>query len=138
MTSQVNLGLTLATKLETLRDMTQNNLIEPDSLKTVKQLGEGAFATGDNSTSSASCAKLERNAQHWHHLREPYLHTVDLCKYKPPTGGEALVAVKRLRPHILKDKQELANFVEETKLLRKLQHRCFPPSVQNVRTTHMH
>ena len=34
-----------------------------------------------------------------------------------------LVAVKRLRPSILKSKEELLAFVEETKLLRKLQHR---------------
>lgn len=34
-----------------------------------------------------------------------------------------MVAVKRLRPTIIKDKEELLNFVEETKLLRKLQNR---------------
>ena len=49
---------------------------------------------------------------------------MDLCKYKTPSGGEVLVAVKRLRPSIIKNKEELHNFVEETKLLRKLQHRC--------------
>lgn len=44
--------------------------------------------------------------------------------YKAPVGGsEVLVAVKRLRPSILKNKEELLAFVEETKLLRKLQHR---------------
>jgi len=44
--------------------------------------------------------------------------------YKAPVGGsEVLVAVKRLRPSILKSKEELLAFVEETKLLRKLQHR---------------
>ena len=48
---------------------------------------------------------------------------VDLCKYKTPTGGETLVAVKRLRPSIIRNKAELKNFVEETKLLRKLHHR---------------
>ena len=50
---------------------------------------------------------------------------VDLCKYKPPDGGkQELVAVKRLRPSILKDKTELQLFVGETKLLKKLKHRC--------------
>ena len=49
---------------------------------------------------------------------------VDLCKYKPPDGGkQELVAVKRLRPSILKDKSELQLFVGETKLLKKLKHR---------------
>ena len=49
---------------------------------------------------------------------------VELCKYKPPgSGREVLVAVKRLRPSILKDRDELLAFVEETKLLRKLSHR---------------
>ena len=49
---------------------------------------------------------------------------VDLCKYKPPDGGkQELVAVKRLRPSILKDKTELQLFVGETKLLKKLKHR---------------
>ena len=58
---------------------------------------------------------------------------VELCKYKPPSGGsEVLVAVKRLLPSILKNKEELLAFVEETKLLRKLRHRhrpaCFAPA----------
>ena len=49
---------------------------------------------------------------------------VDLCKYKPPDGAkQELVAVKRLRPSILKDKNELQLFVGETKLLKKLKHR---------------
>lgn len=49
---------------------------------------------------------------------------MELCKYKPPSGGnEVLVAVKRLRPSILKNREELLAFVEETKLLRKLSHR---------------
>ena len=49
---------------------------------------------------------------------------VDLCKYKLPDGGkQELVAVKRLRPSILKDKTELQLFVGETKLLKKLKHR---------------
>ena len=49
---------------------------------------------------------------------------VDLCKYNPPDGGkQELVAVKRLRPSILKDKTELQLFVGETKLLKKLKHR---------------
>jgi hypothetical protein len=49
---------------------------------------------------------------------------VELCKYNPATGGEFFVAVKRLRPSILSNKEELVNFVEETKLLRKFEHRC--------------
>ena len=53
------------------------------------------------------------------------MHAVELCNYKSPTGGkEVLVAVKRLRPSILKDRSQLLDFVEETKLLRKLSHRC--------------
>ena len=55
------------------------------------------------------------------------MRAVELCKYKPPGGGnEVLVAVKRLLPSILKSKEELLAFVEETKLLRKLRHRCCP------------
>ncbi|KAK9918800.1 hypothetical protein WJX75_007031 [Coccomyxa subellipsoidea] len=49
--------------------------------------------------------------------------TVDLCTYRPPTGGEVLVAVKRLRPKIIRNTAELRNFVQETKLLRKLHHK---------------
>ena len=52
---------------------------------------------------------------------------MELCKYKPPSGGnEVLVAVKRLLPSILKNKEELLAFVEETKLLRKLRHKYCP------------
>ncbi|KAK9918987.1 hypothetical protein WJX75_008520 [Coccomyxa subellipsoidea] len=91
--AKVKRGLMLSSRLDTLRDMTEDSHIDPSSLLKVKDLGEGAFAT------------------------------VDLCKYKTPTGGEVLVAVKRLRPSIIKNKEELHNFVEETKLLRKLQHR---------------
>ena len=50
---------------------------------------------------------------------------VEICKHKPPDGSaEAIVAVKRLRPSILRNKEELINFIEECKLLRKLSHRC--------------
>ncbi|CAK0785798.1 hypothetical protein CVIRNUC_009009 [Coccomyxa viridis] len=78
----------------TLSDMTNKDYIHPESLITMRQIGEGAFAT------------------------------VDLCKYNPPDGGkQELVAVKRLRPSILKDKTELQLFVGETKLLKKLKHR---------------
>ncbi|CAL8471285.1 g10827 [Coccomyxa elongata] len=91
--ARVKRGLMLSNKLDTLRDMTVDSHIEPSSLTKVRDLGGGAFAT------------------------------VELCKYRPPTGGETLVAVKRLRPSIIKNKEELHNFVEETKLLRKLQHR---------------
>ncbi len=35
------------------------------------------------------------------------------------------MAVKRLRPSILKNKEELFSFIEECKLLRKLSHRCY-------------
>ena len=50
---------------------------------------------------------------------------MELCNYTPPgSNSKVLVAVKRLRPSILKNKEELLAFVEETKLLRKLQHRC--------------
>ena len=53
------------------------------------------------------------------------MDAVELCNYKSPIGGkEVLVAVKRLRPSILKDRSQLLDFVEETKLLRKLSHRC--------------
>ncbi len=59
---------------------------------------------------------------------------VELCKYKPPSGGnEVLVAVKRLLPSILKSKEELLAFVEETKLLRKLRHRFCPAVTQIFR-----
>ena len=34
-----------------------------------------------------------------------------------------LVAVKRLRPKIIRNTAELRNFVQETKLLRKLHHK---------------
>ena len=52
---------------------------------------------------------------------------MDICTYKSPLGGEVTVAVKRLRPSILKNRNELAAFVEEAKLLRKLSHRWFIP-----------
>ena len=157
---QVKRGLMLSSKLDTLRDMTLDTHIEPSSLTKVKDLGGGAFATGDRTwaywdwmcsfvlllnagltdvdliyysdtkqalslfycASLLSPAKLvdsDRHADSW-----LCFLAVELCKYTPPTGGETLVAVKRLRPSIIKNKEELHNFVEETKLLRKLQHRC--------------
>ena len=52
---------------------------------------------------------------------------MDLCKFKPPGGArQELVAVKRLRPSILKDLTELQLFVRETRLLKKLRHRSVP------------
>ncbi len=44
---QVKRGLMLSSKLDTLRDMTLDTHIEPSSLTKVKDLGGGAFATGD-------------------------------------------------------------------------------------------
>ncbi|CAK0785797.1 hypothetical protein CVIRNUC_009008 [Coccomyxa viridis] len=91
---KIRTGLLVSNSLDTLRDMTNNDHMTPESVTTVRKLGEGAFAT------------------------------VELCKYKSPIGGkEVLVAVKRLRPSILKDRSQLLDFVEETKLLRKLSHR---------------
>ena len=60
------------------------------------------------------------------HLLVPeYAYAVEICKLKPSGGGpETLVAVKRLKPSILRNKEELINFIEECKLLRKLSHRC--------------
>lgn len=62
---------------------------------------------------------------------------VDLCKFKPPGGGnEVLVAVKRLLPSILKNKEELLAFVEETKLLRKLRHKYCPAQFDMATSEH--
>ena len=36
----------LSSRLDTLRDMTEDSHIDPSSLLKVKDLGEGAFATG--------------------------------------------------------------------------------------------
>ena len=55
----------LSSKLETLRDMTEDSHIDPSSLTKVKDLGAGAFATGkclwlfgEDSVSLASSGSL--------------------------------------------------------------------------------
>jgi hypothetical protein len=38
------------------------------------------------------------------------------------TGGKRLVAVKRLKPEVLKSEHDFNDFVKEAELLRKLKH----------------
>ncbi|KAF8055751.1 splA [Scenedesmus sp. PABB004] len=87
-------GVGLSTKLHTLRDMGSTEFIDPDTLETVKTLGEGAFAT------------------------------VEQAWYTPPGGGTRfLVAVKRLKRELFENPSELTLFRKEVSLMRKLRHR---------------
>jgi serine/threonine protein kinase len=74
--------------------MSSESYIEPSQLTVIKRLGEGAFAT------------------------------VDLCWVTRPGQGQKLqAAVKRLKPEIFTQQEDLAAFIKEADLLRKMRHR---------------
>lgn len=76
----------------TLRNMSECAFIAPGDLKTIRRLGEGAFAT------------------------------VDLCIYSSSQGQLCPVAVKRLKPDVFKIQTDLQCFLNEARLLQKLRH----------------
>lgn len=55
-------------------------------------------------------------------LGEGAFATVDLAELT--TRAKQLVAVKTIKPELLADETELANFIGEVKLFRKLKHKC--------------
>ncbi|PNH04196.1 putative serine/threonine-protein kinase, partial [Tetrabaena socialis] len=84
----------------TLRDMGGSNGVMISELKTVRKLGEGAFAV------------------------------VEEAEYRPTNGsmnGEKTsgrrVAVKKLKPEVVRHEADLASFIAESALLRKLQNK---------------
>lgn len=86
----------IADSFKTLRDMGGANDIRPADLKVLKRLGAGAFAV------------------------------VESALYSPEgtaPGEGRMVVVKRLKPEIVKHELDLANFINEVALLRKLSHK---------------
>lgn len=78
----------------TLRDMSGDSEVKPEQLQTVRVIGQGAFAT------------------------------VEECTLLNPDGTFGrTVAVKKLKPEILAHEEDLAAFVKEVALLRKLHHK---------------
>ena len=74
--------------------MSEDDEIRESSLRTVKVLGQGAFAT------------------------------VSLCAYTPAPGHEpCLVACKRLKPHLAQLQHEAEAFKNEVRIVRKLRHK---------------
>lgn len=84
----------LSLGISTLRNMVGDAFIPPEELKTVKKLGEGAYAV------------------------------VDQCIYTSKNGSAGPVAVKRLKPSVFENQADLQSFLNEAKLLRKMRHSC--------------
>mmetsp|Transcript_13051 Transcript_13051/g.37913 ORF Transcript_13051/g.37913 Transcript_13051/m.37913 type:complete len:497 (-) Transcript_13051:1501-2991(-) len=90
---KVSAATALSNAFSTLRDQHQINSIATSELKTIRRLGEGAFAV------------------------------VDECEYQPLAGGPMqVVAVKRLKPEILGNTEDVQCFLAEVALMRKLKH----------------
>ncbi|KAJ9520847.1 hypothetical protein QJQ45_014048, partial [Haematococcus lacustris] len=90
---KVQMGLTASDGFTTLRDKHSTNEITLKQLRTVKVLGEGAFAT------------------------------VELCEYTATPGEcSRMVAVKKLKPAALASPEDLKSFQTEVALMRKLKH----------------
>jgi hypothetical protein len=99
----VSSGIRLSQQLTTLRDQLGGSaFVDWQQLKTLRHLGQGSFAE------------------------------VGLCSFQPSKSGALepaipeVVAVKQIRTELLGDSAEVATFVEEVKLLRKLKHKCVP------------
>jgi serine/threonine protein kinase len=85
-----------SSQFKTLRDQFGVNEIMMSELKTLKVIGEGAFAT------------------------------VEKCLYTPSEwGGQQtkIVAVKKLKPEIVSNEPDLKSFMDEVALMRKLKHK---------------
>lgn len=90
---KVSMTLQFSASMKTLRDRYGVNEIDPSEIKTVKKLGEGGFAV------------------------------VEQCLYTPKSGEPpSMVAVKKLKPEILKSEADLKLFLDEVSLMRKLKH----------------
>ncbi|GMH39125.1 hypothetical protein BSKO_07023 [Bryopsis sp. KO-2023] len=76
----------------TLRDMSGDCYIPPESLAYVRPIGNGGFAE------------------------------VTLCEYAAPWGEPMPVAVKRMKPTLLGCRRDVEKFVQEANLWRKLSH----------------
>ncbi|GFH11465.1 protein kinase domain-containing protein [Haematococcus lacustris] len=88
------MGLTASDGFTTLRDKHSTNEITLKQLRTIKVLGEGAFAT------------------------------VELCEYTATPGDcSRMVAVKKLKPAALASPEDLKSFQTEVALMRKLKHK---------------
>ncbi|GFH29522.1 protein kinase domain-containing protein [Haematococcus lacustris] len=91
---KVQMGLTASDGFTTLRDKHSTNEITLKQLRTIKVLGEGAFAT------------------------------VELCEYTATPGQcSRMVAVKKLKPAALASPEDLKSFQTEVALMRKLKHK---------------
>lgn len=83
-----------STSLKTLRNMCgeEDAFITSDQLVPVKVIGQGAFAT------------------------------VEKCEYVVADGMRCPVAVKRLKPELFEQQEDVESFAKEAELLRKIRH----------------
>lgn len=79
---------------KSLNNMSVDTLVDPSDLKRIKRLGEGGYAV------------------------------VDLCIYSSSKGQLRPVAVKQLRPDVLKNENDRQSFLKEAKLLKEMKHPC--------------
>jgi len=78
----------------TLRDMTGNHKLDPRKLKLICRLGKGSFGV------------------------------VDKYAYEADDGHTYFLAIKTLNPDLYSDSREVKEFLEELKLMKKLDHGC--------------
>jgi hypothetical protein len=102
----------LSQRLTTLRDQLGDSaFVEWQQLDTLKHLGQGSFAE------------------------------VSACRFRPSKDDPWQLAVPRVvarkqsRTELLGDPAEVATFVDEVKLLRKLKHKCAPCRRLQLSTT---
>ncbi|KAG2482383.1 hypothetical protein HYH03_018679 [Edaphochlamys debaryana] len=114
--NQVRLSTRVSKGFNTLRDMgNSDNVIQTSELKTVRRLGEGAFAVVEEAIYTPEEPLAPSNTA---------TTANGLSKYGadapagPPAGR--VVAVKRLKPEIVNHQGDLESFMNEVSVQRKL------------------
>lgn len=110
----------VAKGFKTLRDQYGVNEIDVSELKTIKKLGEGAFATVEKCiyTPKSSIDDTSKTP------RTPStMQSAPPATPITPKPSVREVAVKKLKPEVVENEQDLNFFMAEVSLMRKLKHK---------------
>ncbi|GFR44343.1 hypothetical protein Agub_g5560, partial [Astrephomene gubernaculifera] len=136
--TMVKMGLKAANAFSTLRDM-GGATIQPSDLKTIRKLGEGAFAVVEEAdyipsatatvspaaaaTSTAGSAAAAATSPAGKQGPQQQGQQQQQQGQGGAAGSARRVAVKRLKPEVVSQQGDLAAFLTEVALLRKLAHK---------------
>ena len=112
---KIKLAQVVAGGFKTLRDQYGVNEVEQSELKFIKKLGEGAFATVEKCVYTPKLSEEEASP------KTPQSPMASDCPSSPkPVMRE--VAVKKLKPEVVKNESDMDSFMAEVALMRKLKH----------------